>query len=53
MKMGWHYNKDTGVVDFKGLTGDGELTIAVNGEPIRPKTDWKPIDYIGLGKKGR
>jgi hypothetical protein len=49
----WNYNKKTGVVYFKGLSGEGELTIAVEGAPVRPKTDWAPIDYIGLSKRGK
>ncbi|MDO8587509.1 MAG: hypothetical protein Q7T82_10770 [Armatimonadota bacterium] len=48
----WSYNDETGVVYLKGLSGDGELTISVDGAPPKPKSSWEPIDYIGIKKRG-
>jgi hypothetical protein len=48
---GWSYDRRTGVIHFTKLSGDGEITIAVDGAPVRTNTDWQPIDYIGLSKR--
>lgn len=47
----YRYGADTGVVFVKGLTGDGELTLTVEGEMPKDKSGWEPIDYVGLKKK--
>lgn len=48
---GWSYDRQTGVIHFTKLSGDGEITIAVDGAPVRSRTDWEPIGYIGLSKR--
>ena len=47
----WRYSDETGVVYITGLSGDGELTLTVIGDPPKDDPDWAPIDYLGLGKR--
>ncbi|MDO8588865.1 MAG: hypothetical protein Q7T82_17700 [Armatimonadota bacterium] len=47
----WRYSQDTGVVYITGVKGDGELTLVVEGEAPKDDPAWKPIDYLGLGKR--
>ncbi|MDO8683420.1 MAG: hypothetical protein Q7N50_08065 [Armatimonadota bacterium] len=47
----WRYSEDTGVIYITGIKGDGELVVTVEGAPPREDPNWKPIDYIGSGRK--